>query len=189
MARRSCIIWRYVGEHQSVRKINGLTLSYRYGEVNLRVFWDARSLHFHLTWQNFVYHVRRNRDTPCDGFSLCLLFLVILLQKVLSKRRIYRKGQAFHIEVVVRLNALTHEKPSLSSRYQIYEWECDVRTTPSCLSSRHRINAITQSFRDTIEFAHNAFYTFRSHSRDSSSFRIIGGNDRDVETWKKERAT
>lgn len=122
-------------------------------------------------------------------FSLCLFFLVILLQKVLSKRRTYGKGQAFHIKVVVRLNALTHEKPSLSSRYQIYEWECDVRTTASCLSSRHRINAITQSFRDTIEFAHNAFYTFRSHSRDSSSFRIIGGNDRDVETWKKERAT
>lgn len=189
MARRSCIIWRYVGEHQSVRKINGLTLSCRYGEVNLQVFWDARSLHFHLTCQNFVYHVRRNLDTPRDGFLLCLFFVVILLEKILSECRTYRKEQAFHIEVVVRLSALTREKPNLSFRYQIHEWECDVRTTASCLSSRHRINAITQSFRDTIEFAHNAFYTFRSHSRDSSSFRIIGGNDRDVETWKKERAT
>lgn len=131
----------------------------------------------------------RNLDTPRDGFLLCLFFVVILLEKILSECRTYRKGQAFHIEVVVRLNALTREKPNLSFRYQIHEWECDVRTTASCLSSRHRINAITQSFRDTIEFAHNAFYTFRSHSRDSSSFRIIGGNDRDVETWKKERAT
>lgn len=152
MARRSCIIWRYVGEHQSVRKINGLTLSCRYGEVNLRVFWDARSLHFHLTCQNFVYHVRRNLDTPCDGFPLCLFFLVILLQKVLSKGRTYRKGQAFHIEVVVRLNALTHEKPSLSSRYQIPR--VGVRCTYNCelsvITSPNQRNYAKLSWHDRI---------------------------------------
>lgn len=162
----------------------------------MQIWWSQPADFLRCTRSSFSFDVLKLRLScstksryPVWWFFPLLFLRCNFLQKVLSKRRTYKKGQAFHIEVTVRLNALTHEKPSLSFRYQIYEWECNIRTTRSCLSSRHRINAITQSFRDTIEFAHNAFYTFRSHSRDSSSFRIIGGNDRDVETWKKERAT